>query len=125
MGDQWDRHRRSIGALSVWVGTVGLFAPRALTRLLGVAAAATQGDVALPLLVRLLAARHLALGTSLLVTPRPQARRTTEVTLLLTVVDLVVVLVARRGGDVSTRSPVLSTLVLATAAAGARHWHRS
>ncbi len=122
MSRTWDAQRRSIGALSIWVGTVGLFAPRALTALLGVRAAGV--DAALPLLVRLLAARHVAMGTALLVTPPPQAARTTEVTLLLTVVDAAVVLVARRGGDVARRAPVLSWLVLATSAAGAVQWHR-
>ncbi len=78
----------------------------------------------LPLLVRLAAARNIAMGAALLVTPAPQARRTTEVTLLLTALDAAAVLVARRGGDVAPRSVVLSSVVLGTSAYGAVRWHR-
>jgi hypothetical protein len=53
-----------------------------------------------------------------------QARRATEVTMLLTGLDAAAVLVARRDGDVATRSAVLSLAVLSTAAAGAVRWHR-
>jgi hypothetical protein len=119
----WDQ-RRSIGALSVWLGTVALFAPRAMTRLLGVRADATQGDAALPLLVRLIAARNIAMGAALLVSPPPQARRTSEVTLLLTGLDAAAVLVSRRTGDVAGRSALLSLLVLATTLVGVVQWHR-
>lgn len=124
MTKTWDTTRTSIGTLSIWLGTGALFAPRAISRVLGVRETATTGDVALPLLVRLIAARNIAMGAALLVTPAPQARRTTEVTMLLTGLDLAAVLVARRGGDVSTRSAVLSSAVLSLAAAGAVHWHR-
>ena len=119
----WDQ-RRSIGALSVWLGTVALFAPRAMTRLLGVRADATQDDAALPLLVRLIAARNIAMGAALLVSPPPQARRTSEVTLLLTGLDAAAVLVSRRTGDVAGRSALLSLLVLATTLVGVVQWHR-
>ena len=119
----WDQ-RRSIGALSVWLGTVALFAPRAMTRLLGVRADATQDDAALPLLVRLIAARNIAMGAALLVSPPPQARRTFEVTLLLTGLDAAAVLVSRRTGDVAGRSALLSLLVLATTLVGVVQWHR-
>jgi hypothetical protein len=122
--DTWDTTRKSIGTLSIWLGTGALFAPRAITRVLGVRDTATTGDVALPLLVRLIAARNIAMGAALLVTPAPQARRTTEVTLLLTTLDAAAVLVGRRGGDVAPRSAALSMTVLALAAAGAAHWHR-
>jgi hypothetical protein len=121
---EWDVQRKSIGTLSVWLGTAGLFAPRAITRLLGVRDAATRDDVALPLLVRLVAARNIAMGAALLVSPPPQPRRTTEVTLLLTVLDAAAVLVAHRGRDVARRSAVLSLLVLSGAAAGTVRWHR-
>ena len=124
MSRGWDVTRRSIGSLSMWLGTAGLFAPRAITRLLGVDDEATRSDVALPLLVRLIAARNIAMGAALLVTPAPQARRTTEVTLLLTTLDAAAVLVGRRGDDVARRSVGLSLLVLALSAAGAVHWHR-
>ena len=124
MTDTWDTTRKSIGTLSIWLGTGALFAPRAITRVLGVRDAATTGDVALPLLVRLVAARNIAMGAALLVTPPPQARRTTEVTLLLTLLDAAAVLVARRGGDVAPRSAGLSLAVLATTAAGTLRWHR-
>ncbi len=124
MTKTWDTTRKSIGTLSIWLGTGALFAPRAISRVLGVRESATTGDVALPLLVRLIAARNIAMGAALLVTPAPQARRTTEVTMLLTGLDLAAVLVARRGGDVSTRSAVLSSAVLSLAAAGTAHWHR-
>ena len=119
----WDQ-RRSIGALSVWLGTVALFAPRATTRLLGVRAAATRSDAALPLLVRLVAARNIAMGAALLVSPPPQARRTSEVTLLLTGLDAAAVLVSRRTGAVAGRSALLSLLVLATTLVGVVQWHR-
>ena len=125
MADPWDITRTSIGSLSIWLGTGALFAPRALTRALGVRPDATTGDVALPLLVRLVAARNIAMGAALLVTPPPQARRTTEVTMLLTGLDAAAVLVARRGGDVAPRSAGLSMTVLALAAAGAAYWHRT
>lgn len=125
MSDRWAAQRKSIGALSVWVGTVALFAPRATARLLGVRAEATGGDAALPLLVRLVAARNVALGATLLVSPPPQAQRATEVTVLLTALDAAAVLTARRTGDVTTRSAVMSSLVLATAVAGAAWWHRT
>jgi hypothetical protein len=124
MASDWDVTRTSIGTLSIGLGTGALFAPRALTGVLGVSDVAARSDVALPLLVRLIAARNIAMGAALLVTPAPQARRTTEVTLLLTVLDAAAVLVARRGGDVARRSPVLSLTVLSAAAAGAVRWHR-
>ena len=124
MAGEWDVTRKSIGTLSIWIGTAALFAPRTLPRWLGLADTATRTDVALPLLVRLAAARNIAMGAALLVTPAPQARRTTEVTLLLTALDAAAVLVARRGGDVDKRSAVLSLAVLATSAAGAVRWHR-
>ena len=124
MAGEWDVTRKSIGTLSIWIGTAALFAPRTLPRWLGLDDTATRTDVALPLLVRLAAARNIAMGAALLVTPAPQARRTTEVTLLLTALDAAAVLVARRGGDVDKRSAVLSLAVLATSAAGAVRWHR-
>ena len=124
MSRDWDVTRKSIGSLSIWLGTAALFAPRALPRLLGVDADATRTDTALPLLVRLIAARNIAMGAALLVTPVPPARRTTEVTLLLTVLDAAAVLVGRRGGDVARRSAGLSLVVVALSAAGAVRWHR-
>jgi hypothetical protein len=124
MARDWDLTRTSIGTLSIWLGTGALFAPRAITSVLGVDSTAARTDTALPLLVRLIAARNIAMGAALLVTPVPQARRTTEVTMLLTVLDAAAVLVARRGGDVAQRSAGLSLLVLGTAAAGAVRWHR-
>ena len=90
----------------------------------GVRADATQGDAALPLLVRLIAARNIAMGAALLVSPPPQARRTSEVTLLLTGLDAAAVLVSRRTGDVAGRSALLSLLVLATTLVGVVQWHR-
>ncbi|MEH3079051.1 MAG: DUF4267 domain-containing protein [Quadrisphaera sp.] len=124
-GDRvWWTQRRTIGALSVWLGTVALFAPRAMTRLLGVRPHATRSDGALPLLVRLVAARNIAMGAALLVSPPPQARRTSEVTLLLTGLDAAAVLTARRTGDVAGRSAVLSLLVLALTCVGVVQWHR-
>ena len=124
MTDTWATTRLSIGSLSMWLGTVALFAPRRMARLLGVRADATHTDVALPLLVRLVAARNIAMGAALLVTPPPQAQRTTEVTLLLTGIDAAAVLVATRGGDTRARSAVLSLAVLATSTAGLLHWRR-
>ena len=119
----WDQ-RRTIGGLSVWLGAVALFAPRAMTRLLGVRADATRHDAALPLLVRLVAARNIALGTALLVSPPPQARRTSEVTFLLTGLDAAAVLTAWRTGDAAGRSAALSLLVLGLTAVGVVQWHR-
>ncbi|MGY1784997.1 DUF4267 domain-containing protein [Geodermatophilus sp. SYSU D00698] len=120
----WDVTRRAVGSLSVWIGTVALFAPRWIARTLGVRTDAAQGDVALPLLVRLGAARNIAMGAALLVTPAPQARRTTEVTLLLTALDAAAVWTSRAEGDVARRSAVLSGVVLGLASYGAARWHR-
>ena len=124
MAREWDVTRTTVGTLSIWIGTAALFAPRALPRLLGASEIGTREDVLLPLLVRLAAARNIAMGAALLVTPAPQASRTTEVTLQLTTLDVAAVLVARRGGDVARRSAVTALLVLGTAAAGAVRWHR-
>ena len=124
MAGEWDVTRKSIGTLSIWLGTGALFAPRAITSLLGVSDTAARQDTALPLLVRLIAARNIAMGAALLVSPPPQAQRTTEVTLLLTGIDAAAVLVATRKSDTATRSAVLSLAVLATSAAGALRWHR-
>jgi hypothetical protein len=124
MSHEWDVTRKTVGTVSIWLGTAALFVPRALPRLLGVSEAAARTDAALPLLVRLIAARNIAMGAALLVTPAPQARRTTEVTLLLTGLDAAAVLVGHRGGDVARRSAALSLAVLATSAAGAVRWHR-
>jgi len=124
MARDWDLTRKSIGTLSIWLGTGALFAPRAITGVLGVDHTAARTDTALPLLVRLIAARNIAMGAALLATPVPEARRTTEVAMLLTVLDAAAVLVARRGGDVAQRSAGLSLAVLATSAAGAVRWHR-
>lgn len=122
--DPWSTTRTAVGSLSIWLGTAALFAPRWITRVLGVREAATATDTALPLLVRLVAARNIAMGAALLVQPAPQARRTTEVTLLLTALDAGAVCTAAAGGDVARRSAVLSTVVLALASAGAVVWHR-
>lgn len=124
MDHEWDVTRKSIGTLSIWLGTAALFAPRWLSGVLGVRDAAARTDVALPLLVRLMAARNITLGAALLATPVSQARRASEVTLLLTGLDAAAVLVARRGRDVAPRSAGLSLAVLTTAAAGAVRWHR-
>jgi hypothetical protein len=124
MADEWDVTRKGIGTLSIWLGTAALFAPRWISGVLGVRDTAARSDVALPLLVQLMAARNIAMGAALLVTPAPQARRTTEVTLLLTGLDAAAVLVGRRGGDLAKRSVVLSLAVLSTALAGAVRWHR-
>jgi hypothetical protein len=124
MSHEWDVTRKTVGTVSIWLGTAALFVPRALPRLLGVSEAASRTDAALPLLVRLIAARNIAMGAALLVTPAPQARRTTEVTLLLTGLDAAAVLVGHRGGDVARRSAALSLAVLATSVAGAVRWHR-
>ena len=124
MAEEWDITRKTVGTVSIWLGTAALFVPRALPRLLGLDPEATRTDVALPPLVRLIAARNIAMGAALLVTPAPQAKRTTEVTLLLTALDAAAVLVSRNGGDVARRSAGLSLAVLSTAAAGALRWHR-
>jgi uncharacterized protein DUF4267 len=124
MTTDWDRTRKSIGSLSIWLGTGALFAPRAITSVLGVRDDAARTDGALPLLVRLIAARNIAMGAALLVTPPPQPRRATEVTLLLTALDAAAVWTAAAEGDVARRSAVLSGVVLALASAGAVAWHR-
>ncbi|MGR7026943.1 DUF4267 domain-containing protein [Geodermatophilus sp. URMC 62] len=121
---EWDGTRTTVGSLSIWIGTAALFAPRWIAGALGVRPDAARGDVALPLLVRLAAARNIAMGAALLVTPAPQARRTTEVTLLLTALDAAAVWTSRAEGDVARRSAVLSGIVLALAACGAARWHR-
>ena len=40
MAREWDVTRRTVGTLSIWIGTAALFAPRALPRLLGGAVSA-------------------------------------------------------------------------------------
>ena len=124
MSRDWDVTRKTVGTLSIWIGTAALFAPRRLAEALGVRPDAARGDVALPLLVRLGAARNIAMGAALLVTPPPQARRTTEVTLLLTALDAAAVWTASATGDVRPRSAVLSGVVLALSGYGAARWHR-
>ena len=66
MARDWDVTRKSIGTLSIWIGTAALFAPRALPRLLGADDTGTRTDVLLPLLVRLAAARNIAMGAAFL-----------------------------------------------------------
>ena len=122
--NEWDTTRKAVGSLSIWIGTAALFAPRWIAGTLGVRPDAARGDVALPLLVRLGAARNIAMGAALLVTPAPQARRTTEVTLLLTALDAAAVWTSRAEGDVARRSAVLSGIVLALSSYGAARWHR-
>ena len=124
MSRDWDVTRKTVGTLSIWIGTAALFAPRRLAEALGVRPDAARDDVALPLLVRLGAARNIAMGAALLVTPPPQARRTTEVTLLLTALDAAAVWTASATGDVRPRSAVLSGVVLALSGYGAARWHR-
>ena len=124
MSNDWDNTRKAVGTLSIWIGTTALFAPRWIAGALGVRPDAARGDAALPLLVRLGAARNIAMGAALLVTPAPQARRTTEVTLLLTGLDAAAVWTSRATGDVRPRSAVLSGIVLAVAGYGAARWHR-
>ena len=124
MAEEWDITRKTVGTVSIWLGTAALFVPRALPRLLGLSPEATRTDVALPLLVRLIAARNIAMGAALLVTPAPQARRTTEVALLLTALDAAAVWTSRARGDVARRSAVLSGIVLALSSYGAVRWHR-
>ena len=74
--------------------------------------------------IRAARAEAAAMGAALLVTPAPQARRTTEVTLLLTALDAAAVWTARAEGDVARRSAVLSGVVLALSSYGAARWHR-
>ena len=124
MSRDWDVTRKTVGTLSMWVGTAALVAPRWIAESLGVRPDAARGDVALPLLVRLGAARNIAMGAALLVTPPPQARRTTEVALLLTALDAAAVWTSRATGDVRPRSAVLSGVVLAVSSYGAARWHR-
>ena len=122
--EEWDVTRKGIGSLSIWLGTAALFAPRWIAGVLGVRDAAARTDIALPMLVRLMAARNITLGAALLAVPVSQARRTTQVTLLLTGLDAAAVLVGRRGGDVAPRSATLSLAVLTSGAAGAVRWPR-
>ena len=124
MSGDWDVTRKTVGTLSIWVGAAALFAPRWIAESLGVRPDAARGDVALPLLVRLGAARNIAMGAALLVTPPPQARRTTEVALLLTALDAAAVWTSRATGDVRPRSAVLSGVVLGLSSYGAARWHR-
>ena len=124
MSGEWDATRKTVGTLSIWVWTEALFAPRWIAGALGVRPDAARDDVALPLLVRLGAARNIAMGAALLVNPPPQARRTTEVTLLLTALDAAAVWTSRATGDVRPRSAVLSGIVLAISSYGAARWHR-
>jgi hypothetical protein len=120
----WDLTRRTVGSLSIGVGTAALAAPRRAAGLLGVRPDAARDDVTLPLLVRLGAARNVAMGAALLAAPAPQARRTTEVALLLTALDAAAVWTSRARGEVAPRSAVLSGAVLALASYGAVRWHR-
>lgn len=104
------RLARGVGALSLWLGAVGLVRPRAMAALLGVHAAA--GDEALPVLVRLIAARNAMLGLALLTGPAPDMQRTGRLWLALTAADAAAVVAGTRQGELARRSSAASLLVL-------------
>jgi len=118
-GGSWAAAWRGVGWASLALAGVAVAAPRRLAAAAGVRHA--DEDATLPLLVRLAAARQVALGLALL-TRRPlDPRRAAGLFLPLTAVDAAAVLAAWQRGTVAPRAAVASLAVLAatTAAAGA------
>ena len=106
---------RAVGVVSVALAAVGLVRPRALTAAGGVVD--DPGGGAVPLLVRLGAARQGVLGLALLTRRPTDVRRSAGLFLPLTTVDAVVVLLAVRAGVLLPRAGVASLAVLTTNAA--------
>ena len=113
-GPLLDRVPPAVGAVSVALSAIGLASPRALARAAGVRAA---GETALPLLVRLIAARQGALGLALLTRVPVDVRRSAALFLPLTTADLTAVAAATAAGALHRRSLVMATAVLAVNAA--------
>jgi hypothetical protein len=106
------RFVRVVGRVSVGLGVVAVVAPRQVARAGGVRTAHT--DPALPLLVRLNAARQLALGLALLTRRPVDPLRSAALFLPITAVDAAAVLLARRAGLLAPRSTAMALTVLAT-----------
>jgi hypothetical protein len=106
------RFVRLVGQVSVGLGVVAVVAPRGVARAGGVRTADT--DPVLPLLVRLNAARQLALGLALLTRRPADPRRSAALFLPITGVDAAAVLLARRRGLLAPRSTVMALAVLTT-----------
>lgn len=106
------RFVRAVGQLSVGLAAVAVVAPRRVARAGGVRTAGT--DPAVPLLVRLNAARQLALGLALLTRRPVDPLRSAALFLPVTAVDAGAVLLARRRGLLAPRSTAMALCVLTT-----------
>jgi hypothetical protein len=104
------RFVRGVGAVSVALAVVGLVRPGALVAAGGVVGGASG---ALPLVVRLAAARQGVVGLALLTRRPTDVRRSAGLFLPLTTVDAVVVLSAVRSGVLLPRAGAMSLAVLA------------
>lgn len=101
---------RGVGVVSLGLAAVALVRPEAVAAAGGVRAP----QDALPLLVRLNAARQAVLGLALLTRSPADLRRSARLFLPLTALDAVAVGLAARRGVVGTRSVVMAGAVLAT-----------
>ncbi len=102
---------RAVGHLSLVLAGIALVRPRDLAAAAGVRVAGD--DRALPVLVRLVAARQAVLGLELLTRYPPDVRRAAGLFLPLTALDLAAV----AGGVLSRRSLAMAGAVLAVNAA--------
>ena len=106
---------RAVGQISLGLAGVALLRPRELAAAAGVRVA--RDDRALPVLVRLIAARQAVLGLALLTRTPPDVRRAAGLFLPLTALDLAAVAGGSAAGVLSRRSLALSGAVLAVNAA--------
>lgn len=102
---------RAVGWTSVGLGLLAAAAPRRVARAGGVA---DPSAAAVPVLVRLAAARQLSLGLAILSRRPVPVGRSARLFLPVTVVDAAAVLAGVRSGALERRSGAYSLLVLAT-----------
>lgn len=105
---------RAVGVTSVALAAAGLAAPRGLASVAGVV---RPDSDALPVLVRLNAARQGVLGLALLTRTPVDVDRASGLFLPLTALDLGAVVLGVRSGALARRSLVMAGAVLATNAA--------
>ena len=106
---------RAVGWTSLALTAVGLARPRELAALAGVRSAAD--DAALPVLVRLAAARQGVLGLALLTRVPVDVQRSAGLFLPLTAADLATVAAGTASGVLAPRAAALASAVLAVNAA--------
>ncbi len=109
--DALDRVPPAVGGVSLVLAAVGLVRPRLLASAAGVRTA--DQDAALPLLVRLVAARQAVLGLALLTRVPVDVRRSAALFLPLTAADLAAVAAATATGVLQRRAAAMSAAVLA------------